>query len=332
MGAPLKHITRPARPRPRPAATVKAARTALLAALLAAVVACTHGGATTTRGSRDGARPEPSTRANAAQSPVPNHATRPPETAAARNTAQVAHVFVALCDNVNQGIVPVPARLGDGDAPATNLYWGAGFGVKTFFKKSKDWRLVAESRNPRAGVLERLVFRHRTRDAYLVADAYRGSEIKACTLDFLDASAGAPGETLDLALDHSRASVHTAGSADLVAYVGHDGLMDFTLPALPQRRDERERDAVILACASKQYFAPALRATGARPLLWTTNLMAPEAYVLDAALTGWLARETGQQVRARAATAYHKYQRCGLRAATNLFATGFESRPRAETT
>ena len=99
--------------------------------------------------------------------------------------------------------------------------------------------------------------------------------------------------------------------------------MDFRLPSLPKRRDEVRRDAVILACISKKYFAPALRETGAHPLLWTTNLMAPEAYVLKAALDGWLAGEDGEQVRQRAARAYHAYQNCGLRAAQGLFATGW---------
>ena len=35
------------------------------------------------------------------------------------------HVVVALCDNENQGIVPVPEKLGNGKEPLTNLYWGA---------------------------------------------------------------------------------------------------------------------------------------------------------------------------------------------------------------
>ncbi|MGC6431949.1 MAG: hypothetical protein ACON5F_12965 [Jejuia sp.] len=35
------------------------------------------------------------------------------------------HVYVALCDNINQGIVPVPAKLGNGQDPKNNLYWGA---------------------------------------------------------------------------------------------------------------------------------------------------------------------------------------------------------------
>jgi hypothetical protein len=40
----------------------------------------------------------------------------------AQTPVRVAHVFVALADNQHQGIVPVPATLGDADAPASNLY------------------------------------------------------------------------------------------------------------------------------------------------------------------------------------------------------------------
>ncbi|MEM6697149.1 MAG: hypothetical protein AAF599_02045, partial [Bacteroidota bacterium] len=43
---------------------------------------------------------------------------------------QTIHVFVALCDNVNQGIVPVPEHLGNGQDANSNLYWGAAYGVK----------------------------------------------------------------------------------------------------------------------------------------------------------------------------------------------------------
>jgi hypothetical protein len=234
---------------------------------------------------------------------------------------RVAYVIVALCDNVNQGIVPVPAALGDGDDPARNLYWGARFGVKTHFDASREWRAVGSVRNLSPQVLERVVYRHRTLDAYLVADAYRGAEIKQATVDFFNVASGNLNPTFE---DGGRAyGLGRGAAAHLVAYVGHDGLMDFQLPALPRRGDDVRRDAVILACASKQYFAAGLKETGAHPLVWTTNLMAPEAYVLKAALDGWLAGEDGEQVRLRAAEAYDKYQNCGLRAAQRLFATGW---------
>lgn len=235
------------------------------------------------------------------------------------NKVTVIHVFVALADNVNQGIVPVSAALGNGDNPKTNLYWGAAFGVKTFFSRSRDWQLVSSSPNLSDQILERCVFKHRSNDVYLVADAYRGKAIAQAATVFLDAAAGAPGEKVSV----NNIDFHTHGSADLIAYVGHDGLMDFALPTTPRRRDTRQRQAIILACASKQYFSPVLQSTGAEPLLWTTNLMAPEAYVLSAAIDGWIAKENGEQVRARAARAYDKYQHCGLRAAMGLFATGW---------
>jgi hypothetical protein len=241
-----------------------------------------------------------------------------PETAPT-NSIPVIHVFVALADNVNQGIVPVSTSLGNGDNPKTNLYWGAAFGIRSFFSKSKDWELLSVVANPNASILERCIFKHHSNQVLLVADAYRGKEISQTTWDFLEAAAGKPGEKLRA----GDVEFHTAGSADVVVYVGHNGLMDFKLHANPKRRDDRQRRAIILACASKQYFTESLQVTGAKPLLWTTNLMAPEAYVLSAAIDGWMKKETDEQIRLRAARAYDSYQHCGQKAANALFASGW---------
>lgn len=244
--------------------------------------------------------------------------TKPTEVAAI-NSVPVIHVFVALADNVNQGIVPVSASLGNGENAASNLYWGAAFGIRTFFSKNKDWELISVMSDPHENILERCIFKHRRDSTLLVADAYRGKEILQTTVDFLEAAAGKPGEKLQV----GSVSFHTGGSANLVAYIGHNGLMDFRLPSHPHRRDTHQRRAIILACASKQYFSTALQETGATPLLWTTNLMAPEAYVLSAAIEGWMNKESDEQVRLRAADAYNKYQHCGVKAARGLFATGW---------
>ena len=61
-----------------------------------------------------------------------------------RNPARLVHVVVALCDNKYQGIALTPDGIANGDDPASNLYWGAGYGVKTFFRKAKDWSHVAD--------------------------------------------------------------------------------------------------------------------------------------------------------------------------------------------
>ena len=246
-----------------------------------------------------------------------------PQLRAQNSARRTIHVFVALADNQNQGIVPVPAQLGNGLDAKHNLYWGAAAGVKTFFARSPDWTLLDCREKPKIEVLERCVFHYHTAEVYLVADAYRGDEIRQALLDFFDAAAGDRPEPITVSMASRTVSLTVHGGADLVAYVGHDGLMDFRLPIVPRKKDEIHRDAIILACASKQYFAELLRATGAYPLLWTTGLMAPEAYTLKSALDGWIDRESNDQVRERAAVIYDKYQKCGIRGARRLFATGW---------
>jgi len=225
------------------------------------------------------------------------------------------HVFVAMADNKAQGIVPVPPKLGNGDDPANNLYWGALYGVKTHFRKSAAWELLSTAADPAAGVLERCVFRHRAKGALLVADAYRGADIRRAVTDFLTAVGG--GSQGKLALQGGEA--RTGGAADLAAYVGHNGLMDFALAEDAVQSKGAGRDAIILACKSKPYFAPWLERLKSRGVLLTTGLMAPEAYTLHAALEGWLADASPEQVREKAAAAYHAYQKCGLAAARRLF-------------
>lgn len=235
------------------------------------------------------------------------------------------HVFVALADNQHQGIVPVAAVLGNGDDPERNLYWGSAYGVKTFFSRSAEWERLSCGQRPKPAILERCIFNYRSSKVYLIADAYRGIEIKQAVLDFLDSAAGGSADTVSINVHPAGTvlSLPANGAAALVAYIGHDGLMDFRLPQYPRQKGETLREAIVLACASKQFFAEAMRANGAYPMLWTTGLMAPEAYTLKAALDGWIAGENREQVRDRAAAAYDKYQKCGLKAAHRLLTTGW---------
>ena len=105
-----------------------------------------------------------------------------PPAEAGRNF-KVIHVYVALCDNESQGIAPVPAKIGDGDDPANNLYWGCSEGARPYFSKSKLWkRLSAGKATGQSDILERLVFQHQKTKAIMVVDAWKGSRIKA-TID-----------------------------------------------------------------------------------------------------------------------------------------------------
>ena len=236
-----------------------------------------------------------------------------------KNDAKVIHVLVALCDNESQGIVPVPKFLGNGEDPKRNLYWGAAYGVKTYFSKSKSWEKLAEIDNPKENVLQRIVFKHKQKNVYLIADAYRGSKIRETINDFIAATSGEKLENIKV----KDKQLQILGSADVISFVGHNALMDFDLDKEIVKKDDDEREAIILACASKQYFAEHLKKTSAKPLLWTSNLMAPEAYILHDALDGWINGETDEQIQTRAAKAYAKYQKISLRSAKRLLVTGW---------
>ena len=240
---------------------------------------------------------------------------------------RVVHVYVALCDNEHQGIVPVPAALGNGEDPGRNLYWGARYGVKTHFKRSDEWKLLPSSAGPSPSVLERCVFKNSAANAYLVADAYRGADIKQAVLDFLRAAAGRIEDSVSLPQAGSPALVlKCGGSSDLLAYLGHNGLMDFSLESYPEKSDLKTRQALVLACYSRTFFTEALKKAGAYPLLWTTGLLAPEAYILRAAVESWLKGDQDKTVAENAAAAYNRYQKCGLKAAKKLLVTGWQER------
>ncbi|MFI1745012.1 hypothetical protein [Thalassobellus sediminis] len=235
------------------------------------------------------------------------------------STPKTIHVFVALCDNVNQGIVPVPVKLGNGQDVKNNLYWGAMFGVKSYFKRSKDWVFISETLKPETHILERILFKHKTANIYLLADAYDGKFIKNTTKEFLEATAGRDGFTIA----NGQQTLAFGGDSNLLAYIGHDGLMEFDVAGEFKPINTEKRDAIILACVSKSYFKPYLEQTGVNPLVWTTGLMAPEAYTLKWALDGWVLNETDSQIRARAANAYNYYQKCGIKGAKRLLVTGW---------
>ena len=225
------------------------------------------------------------------------------------------HLVVALCDNKSQGIVPVPDKIGNGDDPANNLYWGALYGVKTFFQRSKSWDLVASEKNIDSNILERLIFKHRKTGSYFVADAYQGKKIKVAIRNFFEAAAGEKEETIE----ENDIKLNLYGKADLVAYIGHNCLMEFRMEVPERVKNKRERAAFVLACASKYYFHSTLSSLGCKPLLLTTGLMAPEAYTLEAALEAWLTGGKAEDIKVEAARAYSKYQKCGEKSALNLF-------------
>jgi len=120
-------------------------------------------------------------------------------------------------------------------------------------------------------------------------------------------------------LKRDKIEIGIGGGSDLAVYVGHNGLMDFKLEPPKQKKPGEGKNTIVLACKSKPYFKPYFDKLGSRSVLLTTGFMAPEAYSLEAAVAGWLAGEDGERIRNRAAAAYNKYQKCGMRGARRLF-------------
>ena len=200
-------------------------------------------------------------------------------------------VFVALADNANQGIVPVPAAIGNGDDPERNLYWGTAEGLKGVFDKSKEWRLTEKNDTPAdKDVLRSRTYRHGKFEAVLTARAYRGAAIKRCIQDFEQA-------------------IQT-DAFDMVVFIGHNALMDFDLPA-PETPGKRTNvvDCVVLCCKSEPYFRRRIEGAGGRPILLTTQLMYPGAFILHAVAGIWLNGATLEAIRESAGAAYAANQK-----------------------
>jgi len=240
------------------------------------------------------------------------------------DSCQTVYVFVALADNEHQGIIPVPPKLGNGDDPGNNLYWGAAYGMKTFLRRDPDWKLVSATKDVRPDtVLERCVFSHVRLPLQVIAYAYKGERIGETIKDFLGCVAGRTKPDTLLLKDSTAAAGECVYPPDLVAYIGHDGLMDFNLKVEGLGTDSSGRQTIILACMSRQFFGQHLAALRADAILWTTGLMAPEAYTLEAAIVSWAEGKNREEIRTRAAEAYDHYQHCGVKAAKRLLVSGY---------
>jgi hypothetical protein len=245
----------------------------------------------------------------------------------------VITVHVCLCDN-RQGIAPVPARIGNGEAPQDNLYWGAMYGVRTFLARAPGWKLLAE-RNGQGDLLKEAVFqRHdaatgwpgapagRQVETIVVARAWRGLPMESALGAFArDVLTDQPSR---VALGDGR-TVAAGGAGHVVGFVGHNSLMNASVreadvfAAVQSPADARAKGWFVLACKSDPFFTPELARPHAVRLLTTKQLMAPEAYTLAALVESLARRGNLATIRSSAAAAYAKYQKITQAAALGVF-------------
>jgi len=220
----------------------------------------------------------------------------------AQAEGKTIRVFVALCDNATQGIIKVPAKIGNGDDLENNLYWGCDEGVRSIFRSSSRWsRIPGKSRKveDRPEVLENLTFKHKATGSLLTASAYRGSQMRKCIQDF-------------------EAAIR-AGTCDLVVFIGHNGLMDSAIDWQATTPKDEKTAVIVLCCMSASYFSERIAVQGGEPLLLTTQLMYPGAFIVRDALEPWLSGKGREAVREAAAAAYAKNQGISLKSARGIF-------------
>jgi hypothetical protein len=226
---------------------------------------------------------------------------------ASAQTRKKARIIVSLADNANQGIVPIKASLGNGQDAKNNLYWGALYGAKTYFKRMESW--TVRQKDIQAGdILDAFALTHVAfPDSEISFEAWDGAAQKNSVKAYLSELRESDSEN------------------ELVGFIGHNALMDLFVANLPvtkaaQRRNlERQRKGIVIACNSAPYFEPHHRAIGIESYVMTRGLMAPEAYVLEGILLAWLKNQTSQASRLEAAKKYAEYQKIPLRAAKRLF-------------
>lgn len=235
------------------------------------------------------------------------------------NEALVVHVFVPLCDNKYQGIVKVGAKLGDGRNLKTNLYWGAGYGLKTWFTRAKEWNYLGSIFNPDSSVLERAVYSRKYAEGakvLLVIDGYKGDKMEDCLMDYFNSLAGKLNDTLVL----NQLKIPAFGNADLLVFNGHNGLIDNDYPWI-ENTDGKERDAVVIACVSDNYFTARFPRLKAYPLITTTNFLPPEAYIISAIIDNWATMQTEEKIRKSAGEAMAKIHKIAVQPCINTFKT-----------
>jgi hypothetical protein len=253
----------------------------------------------------------------------------------AANRPIVITVYVALCDNASQGIVPVKNRsICDGDAPSRNLYWATGGGLAGAMR-SAGWKRVHAARPADGPILAVAAWRaslakggalatrgHRGRaPVYVVGLAYRGREIRAAMVDFFRAvHRDTP---LAIATDDG-ATLAAGGASHVVGYIGHDYFYDTLDPdaLLREARGDSasEKGAFALSCTGNVLIRPGLRRANVRILLLNRTLAFPGAWSVAGIARGLAQGRGGRGIRREAAAAFADGMGISVAAALGGFA------------
>jgi len=228
----------------------------------------------------------------------------------------VVEVHVPLCE---QTIIACGnAKLGNGNNPDTNLYWSTtpGFG-SWFARRSSGWKRVLRQGEGETGdkdILAVHVYRRgvpapaawkkrgapATIEIDLVVRAWRGTAIDRALAAYAQDLSGGAAHTLTLA---DTTTLEVGGAAQIVAWVGHNRLMDlepYKWPA-PGRTT---KGAIAIACHTAAYMEAEVPSATRVPLLMTRDFLFANAAPLEATVLAFAAGGSYRKIRVDAATAY----------------------------
>jgi hypothetical protein len=216
---------------------------------------------------------------------------------------------------------------GDPASLDKNLYWGRGFGVRRYFDETaRGWTLIAHS-SPGGAVLEQRVYardfagrsfglgREQKARHLLVMRAVNGDAIETAVDEFYELATRGGRVRFDEGGRPREERVHVVG------YAGHNRLMDgYRLRDVDRPGAAEALPSFVIACRSAPYFSAALTSHGSTPLVMTSDLVAPEGYVIEALVNALETNSAPREIRARVISAYARWQKLSENVAGTIFA------------
>ncbi len=227
----------------------------------------------------------------------------------------VVEVHVPLCQS---GITACGnAKLGDGDNPSTNLYWSTTPGFGSWFDRRRSgWKraLKTTTETGDSDILELRVYRRtlptpaawrksgapKTIEVFLVLRAWRGTQIDRALAAYAADVSGQGTRTVTLA---DKTTIEAGGAARIVAFVGHNRLMDLETYKWPAAGSET-KGTIAIACHTASYMKRDVTAPTRVPLLMTNDFLFSNAAPLEASVLAFVHGGGYAAIRKDAATAY----------------------------
>ncbi|HUS28941.1 MAG TPA: hypothetical protein VMZ53_10530 [Kofleriaceae bacterium] len=244
----------------------------------------------------------------------------------------VVEVHVPLCDN--EFTRCGNAKLGDGDNPETNLYWSTTPGLGVWFaRKAGGWQRVFHATDGKdtgdKDVLELHVYRRtittsaawrklgapKSYEVDLVVHGWRGSAIDRALAAYASDVSGEGTRTITLA---NKTEIAAGGAARIVAFVGHNRLMDLDKFEWPKPGADI-KGTIAIACHTKSYMKEDVPAASRVPLLMTNDFLFSNAAPLEAAVLAFARGGGYAAIRKDAATAYAGVQKRDVKRVIGAF-------------